>query len=109
MRKQTRKPAAPPTPKQRKTQGRSVRYNARCLALCNSLEFWQRCHVGACRRNRSCRGDMHACFARHWRAVPEDVMVFVRARLDASEQGLAPAAAVRAAIEARTRHLQWRG
>lgn len=108
MRKRTKKHAAEQTPKQRKAQAKIVRRNARCLAMCNSLEFWQRCHIGACRRNHSCRGDMHACFARHWRTVPDDIMVLTRARLDARERGLAPAAAIRTALEARERYLEWR-
>src|SRR5688572_8341572 len=99
MWKRMKQPAARPTTKERKAQARSRRYKARTLEFCNGLEFWQRCHIGACRRSRSCRGEPHACFGRHWRSVPDHVMAFVRARINASEQGLAPAAAVRTAIE----------
>ena len=80
MRKRTKKSVERPTLKQRKAQARQVRHDARGLASCNGLRFWQRCKIGVCRRNQSCRGDnMHAYFMRHWRSVPEDVMVFVRA------------------------------
>ena len=86
MRKRTEKHAAKETPKQRKAQARRVRYDARSLAMCNILEFWQRCRIAACRRNHSCRGDMHACFTRHWRSVPDDFLAFARECLDEHEQ-----------------------
>ena len=108
MRKRKSKLVQQPTPKQRKARERSVRLDARRLAICNSLEFWERCHVGACRRNHSCRGDTHACFARHWRTVTGDMTVFVHAELDARQRGLPPVAAIRAALEARQRYLAWR-
>ena len=60
MRKRTEKHAAKETPKQRKARVRRVRYDARSLAMCNILEFWHECSIAACRRNQTCRGDMHA-------------------------------------------------
>ena len=108
MGKPTKRPAARQTPKQRKAQAKSVRANARLLAMCNGLEFWQVCPTGACRRNHACRGDQNACFTRHWALVPDDIKAFMRARIDAQHDGLAPAAAVRAALETRERYLEWR-
>ena len=86
MRKRTEKHAAKETPKQRKARVRRVRTDARCLAMCNILEFWQACRVAACRRNQSCQGDMHVCFTRRWRSVPEGLMDFARECLDEREQ-----------------------
>ncbi len=86
MRKRTRKQAAEQTPKQRKAQARRVRYHARSLAFCNSLQFWQECQIGACRRNHSCRGEPHACFTRHWRSVPEDEFAMARAEIHARQE-----------------------
>ena len=77
--------AAKETP-QRKARVRRVRYDARSLAMCNILEFWQACCIAACRRNQTCRGDMHACFMRRFRSVPDDFLAFARECLDEQEQ-----------------------
>jgi hypothetical protein len=86
MRKPMKKYAVKETPKQRKARVRRVRYDARRLAMCNILEFWQACRIAACRRNQSCRGDAHACFMQRWRSVPEGLMDFARECLDEQEQ-----------------------
>ena len=83
MRKRSNTSGVPETAKQRRTQAKIVRARARILAFCNTLAFWQICDVAACRRNHSCRGNAHACFTRHWRAVPDDELALVREYIDA--------------------------
>ena len=61
------------TPEQRKAHAAHWRReDARRRAINNVLGFWRVCGKPPCRRNRTCSGDMHACFTRHWPAVPEE-------------------------------------
>ncbi len=72
---------------------------------CSLLHFWQTCRKPLCRRNRACCGDMHACFAANWRALPEEDREWARGLFRAMAQCLPPQAQLAAAQAARERSL----
>jgi hypothetical protein len=55
----------------------------RRIALNNALGVWRGCGTVGCRRNRSCQGDPHACFARFWAALPDETKEEFRAAIRA--------------------------
>ena len=73
--------------------------------VCTLFRFWRVCPHKACRRAHTCGGDPHACFARWWRHVPQEVKVLVRAGITARCAGLDPQEAARAA---RAEVARWR-
>jgi hypothetical protein len=56
--------------------------------LASRLQFRMLCGNRACKRAASCAGDAERCFARHWRLVPEEVKVSLRAGINARVAGL---------------------
>ena len=65
--------------------------------LNSSFLFWSVCPDKPCRRTRSCRGDVQACFARCWPFVPEENKILLRAYITACGRGLPAREALRAA------------
>jgi hypothetical protein len=95
------------TPKQRAYSVRMWwRNDATKRAQCDMLEFWLDCPKARCRRHRGCEGDMHACFTRRWRALPEEDKVFVRSVITAARDGLRGEALERAAEASFVEHFQ---
>ncbi len=67
------------TPEQRKAHvAYWRRKDAQRRGLNNALGFWRLCGTPRCRRNRTCSGDMHACFARLWPLVPDEQKEYLR-------------------------------
>jgi hypothetical protein len=55
---------------------------------CNDVFlFFRVCDNAACRRNRSCSGEPAGCFERHWSRFSEAQKVWLRAGLEARQQG----------------------
>jgi len=59
------------------------------------FEFWRACKEPRCRREHSCSGDLHACSARRWAAIPEEEKVWFRAGMKAIIAGASFEEAVR--------------
>jgi hypothetical protein len=94
------------TPEQRAyTVRQQRRDDDRRRALCNILEFWRHCEKPLCRRNRTCSGDMHACFARRWELLDEDWKEWVRGALLAMQSGARGEELCRAADARRAEYL----
>ena len=67
------------TPEQRKAHAAYwLRKDTQQRGINNALGFWRPCGQPRCRRNQTCSGDMHACFARVWPLVPEDDKEYLR-------------------------------
>jgi hypothetical protein len=104
------------TPAQRAWQQRRMRaFDDYRRQICTGLKFWRVCGHAQCRRKRACERDMHACFMRHWMAMPEETKVWLRAAATAAASDKrhgAAAAAGDAAVEAYRRSLsekpRWR-
>lgn len=89
------------TPEQRKAHAENWRReDDRRRTINNAFGFWRICVKPVCRRNRTCSHDMHACFERHWRPIPEDQKEWVRGAIMAKQEG-ASGEALRGAADAR--------
>jgi hypothetical protein len=95
------------TPEQRKAHAAHWRReDARRRAINNGLGFWRVCSKPPCRRNRTCSSDMHACFTRHWSAMPEERKEYLRGCMMAARDGnLSKDAIHRAGLAARDKFL----
>ena len=95
------------TPEQRKAHAASWRReDERRRTINNAFGFWRICSKPVCRRNRTCSHDMHACFERHWRPIPEDQKEWVRGAIVAKSGGATGEAVLRAADARRAEYLQ---
>jgi len=95
------------TPEQRKAHAAHWRReDARRRAINNAFQFWRICSKPVCRRNRTCSHDMHACFERRWRAIPEDQKEWLRGAIVAKHGGANGDAVLRAADARRVEYLQ---
>jgi hypothetical protein len=84
------KPTFVQTPEQRAFSERQAKQDdARMRSHCNLVGFWEICGRPACRRNRSCSGEPHQCFERHWAIVPEDEKEWMRGAIMAKFKGAA--------------------
>jgi len=85
------------TPEQRKAHAANWRReDERRRTINNAFGFWRICSKPVCRRNRTCSHDMHACFERHWRPIPEDQKEWVRGAIVAKSGGATGEAVLRA-------------
>jgi hypothetical protein len=95
------------TPEQRKAYAAGLRRrDERRRIVNNAFQFWRICSKPVCRRNRSCSHDMHACFERHWRPIPEDQKEWIRGAIVAKHEGASDEALLRAANARRAEYLQ---
>jgi hypothetical protein len=95
------------TPEQRKAHAESWRReDARRRIINNAFGFWRICSKPLCRRNRTCSQDMHACFERHWRPIPEDQKEWIRGAIVAKHEGASGDAVLRAADARRVEYLE---
>jgi hypothetical protein len=95
------------TPEQRKAHAANWRReDDRQRIVNNAFQFWRICSKPVCRRNRTCSHDMHACFERHWRPIPEDQKEWLRGAIVAKSEGANADAALRAADARRAEYLQ---
>ena len=95
------------TPEQRKAHAENWRrMDEQRRTINNAFQFWRICAKPVCRRNRTCSHDMHACFERHWRPIPEDQKEWVRGAIVAKHGGASGGALLRAADERRAEYLQ---
>jgi hypothetical protein len=61
------------TPEQRKAHAAHWRRrDAHFRRFNTALDFWRTCGKPVCRRQRSCAGDMHACFEHNWALVADE-------------------------------------
>jgi hypothetical protein len=99
--------SASQTPEHRKAHADHWRReDARRHAINDGLGFWRACGKASCRRNRTCSGDMHACFEKRWAEVPEDQKEYLRGCIMASRGGDLPVDAIhRAGLAARDKFL----
>jgi hypothetical protein len=77
---------------------------AAARAQCKLLRVWRACRKKPCRRAHSCKGNMEECFDLHWRALPEEARVWLRAGIKARIEGLSPNQAAEAADAEVARH-----
>jgi hypothetical protein len=85
------------TPQQKQWQERHIAEQATRDRLIELFRFWDACSNKRCRRLRGCAGEPSACLMRHWRAAPEELKAWFRARFNALEAGHEPVEAARIA------------
>ena len=77
------------TPKQRAEYEAYARQErAKKRALCGVLQFWRGCKLRQCKRRHACAGEPYDCFDRSFRAMSEDLKVWLRAAATAAKSGL---------------------
>jgi hypothetical protein len=77
------------TPKQRaEYEAYARREQAKKRELCGVLQFWRGCKLRRCKRRHACAGEPYDCFSRNFRAMAEDLKVWIRAAATATKSGL---------------------
>ena len=54
------------------------------------LSFWRVCTLKGCKRGKGCRGDVHACAARHFPMLPDDAKAWLHKAFESLLDGLSP-------------------
>ena len=94
------------TPKQRaEYEAYARREQAKKRELCGALQFWRGCKLRPCKRRHACAGEPYDCFGRNFRAMAEDLKVWIRAAATAYKSGLPLPEAHRIANAERARYL----
>jgi hypothetical protein len=77
------------TPKQRaEYEAYAHREREKQRELCGALQFWRGCKLRRCKRRHACAGEPYDCFSRSFRAMAEDLKVWIRAAATAAKSGL---------------------